>query len=60
MSDGLMDCRNQHLTINLSASRLIMRVTDMGRKSLMVLGFTNHDTLVKYLGLLMINKNTVK
>jgi len=38
MSDGLMDCRNQRLTINLSAIRLIMGVTDMGRKSLMVLG----------------------
>jgi len=35
MSDGLMDCRNQRPTINLSASRLIMGVTDMGRKSLM-------------------------
>jgi len=38
LSDGLMDCRNQRLTISFSASRLFMWVTDMGRKSLMVLG----------------------
>jgi len=37
MSDGLMDYRNQRLTINFSASRLIMGVTDIDMVTLMVL-----------------------